>query len=132
MTRNKTILIIEREINLTNGLKSILEKEGYKVVPVYSQHYLEEQFRHQPPDLAIIDINIPKEIGLNILRKMKEYLPSLPIIAMTVYSNSLNRKEIERLGASDFIAKPFDVEYLKKKIEELSESRECYQTSGTS
>lgn len=120
MTKKKTILIIEQEINLANGLKRMLEKKGYCVVSIFNHYHLKEMFEDKKPDLAIININSPKEFGLNILRKTKETFPSLPIIAMTVYTNTLNRKEINRLGASDFIGKPFDVKYLKKRIEELT------------
>jgi FixJ family two-component response regulator len=42
---------------------------------------------------------------------------------MSVYTNSLSAREIERLGASEFIAKPFDVKFLKEKIEELVEHK---------
>jgi DNA-binding response OmpR family regulator len=119
MTKKKTILIIEQETNLANGLRSILEKEGYEVISTFNSYCLNELFKDKAPDLAIININIPKELGLNILRKTKETFPSLPIIAMSVYSHSFTKKELNRLGADDFIAKPFDVKYLKGHIEEL-------------
>ena len=119
MTKKKTILIIEQETNLINGLKSILEKGDYEVVSIFNYYFLGELFKDKAPDLAIININIPKELGLNILRKTKETFPSLPIIAMSVYSNSFSKKELNRLGADDFIAKPFDVKYLKERIEVL-------------
>ena len=117
--RKKIILVIEEEINLANGLKSILEKEGYEVVSVFGSHHLKELFQNQRPDLAIIDLYIPKQLGLNILHKTKELFPSLPIIAMTVYTNFFTKRELSRLGADDFIAKPFDVRYLKERIEAL-------------
>lgn len=117
--RKKIILVIEQEINLANGLKSILEKEGYEVVSVFGSYHLKELFQSQKPDLAIIDLYIPRPLGLNILRKTKGLSPRLPIIAMTVYTNSFNKRELSRLGADDFIAKPFDVRYLKERIEAL-------------
>jgi two-component system NtrC family response regulator len=123
MDAKKTILIIEQECNLVNGLRRMLEKEGYDVVSIFNHYHLEEIFCDKKPDLAIINISSPKEFGLNILRKTKEAFPSLPIIAMTVYTNTLNRRELNRLGASDFIGKPFDVECLKGRIEELIDNK---------
>ena len=119
MAAKKTILIIEQELNLANGLKAILEKEGYAVVT--DAYYLHpgNAKSDQAPDLAILDIYMPQEFGLNILRKIKSDYPSLPVIAMSVYSHSLSRDEIKRFGGDDFIIKPFEVEYLKKRIEEL-------------
>jgi DNA-binding response OmpR family regulator len=72
------------------------------------------------PDLAIININVTKAFGFNILRKTKETFPKLPIIAVSVCGNSFSRNELDRLGADDFIAKPFDVNYLKSRIEKLA------------
>lgn len=119
MNRKKTILILEQEYNVANGLKSILVKEGYNAVLRYNYYHIKEFFQKQKPDLVIINISVSKEFGLNILRKTKKSFPALPIIAMSVYSNSLSRNELARFGADDFIAKPFDVEYLKSRIEEL-------------
>ena len=123
MTREKTILIIEQELTVSAGLKAILEKEGYSVVSTNNSLHLKEFFQDSIPDLAIINISLPKELGLNILRKTNELFPRIPIIAMSVYSNSLSVREIKRLGASDFISKPFDVKFLKEKIEELVEHK---------
>lgn len=117
--KKKIILVIEQEINLANGLKSILEKEGYEVLSVFGSHHLKELFQNQKPDLAIIDLYIPRQLGLNILHKAKELFPTLPIIAMTVYTNSFTKRELSRLGADDFVAKPFEVGHLKERIEEL-------------
>jgi two-component system NtrC family response regulator len=119
MVRNRIILIIEQESNITEGLKSTLEKEGYSVVSTYSSKHLKEALSGRTPDLAIININLPKEFGLNILRKAKELFPKIPVIAMSSYSNSLSANELKRLGASEFITKPFNVENSKLKIEQL-------------
>ena len=123
MTRKKIILIIEQELNIANGLKAILKKEDYQAVSTYSPYAIKDILEGKEPDLVIINIGIPKELGLNILRKTKENFPYAPIIAMSVYSSSFSSKELKRLGADDFIAKPFDVKFLKEKIEELVEHK---------
>jgi DNA-binding response OmpR family regulator len=119
MGRKKTILIIEQESNLAGGLKRILEKQGYNAVALYNSHDVRKLCQDAIPDLAIININVPKEFGLNILRRTKEDFPRLPIVAVSVYSNYFSRSELSRLGVNDFIAKPFDVNYLKSRIEKL-------------
>ena len=120
MACRQTILIIEQDVNQLNGLRSILCKEGYNVISTYNPYALIEILRTTPPDLAIINVNIPKEFGFNILRKTKELLPGLPIIAMSVYSDTLTKRELNRLGADDFMTKPFDVELLKARIAQLA------------
>lgn len=119
MIRKKTILIFEQELNIANGLKAILKKEDYQAVSTYSPYAIKDILEDKEPDLVIINISIPKELGLNILSKLKEIFPFAPIIAMSVYSNSFSGRELKRLGADDFIAKPFDVNNLKQKIEQL-------------
>jgi len=123
MTRKKIILIIEQELNIANGLKAILKKEDYQAISTYNLYAIKDILEDKEPDLVIINIGIPKELGLNILRKTKESFPYAPIIVMSVYSSSFSIKELKRLGADDFIAKPFDVKFLKEKIEELIEQK---------
>ncbi|MGB4520314.1 MAG: hypothetical protein WBI28_00050 [Candidatus Omnitrophota bacterium] len=86
-----TILILEQEFNLANGLKAMLEKEGYGVLTDFSFLHQDELGCASKLDLIIININIPKELGLSILRKAKD----------------------------NFITKPFEVGHLKKRVEEL-------------
>lgn len=119
MVRNRTILLVDQETSIAEGLKSILEKEGYSVISVYTSWHLKEIFKEHGPDLAIININLPKKFGLNILCKAKELFPKIPVIAMSAYSNSLSANELKRLGASEFIARPFNAESLKSKISQL-------------
>lgn len=126
MENKKTILIIEQEANIANGLKSILQREGYDAIPVFSYYYLKEACEDKNPDLVIINIYIPKELGLNILRKIRASFPNLPIIAMSVYSSSFTKRELSRLGADDFIAKPFDLKYITAKVEELINNKNRY------
>lgn len=119
MVRNRIILVIEQETNIAEGLKAILDKEGYSVISVYASRHLKEMFKERGPDLAIININLPKKFGLNILHKTKELFPKIPVIAMSVHSNSLSANELKRIGASEFITRPFDAESLKLKIGQL-------------
>ncbi len=119
MTRKKTIFIIEQEVNLANGLKAILEKEGYQVISTCSAYVIKDILEDKDPGLVIINISIPKQLGLDILRKTKESFPCVPIIAMSVYSSSFSSEELKRFGVDDFITKPFDVNNLKQKIDQL-------------
>ncbi|TRZ94456.1 response regulator [bacterium] len=117
--KKRIILILEQEFNLANGLKAILEKEGYGVLTDFSLFHPNGLGDVSKPDLIIININVPKKFGLNILRKAKDNFPGIPLIAMSVYSHSFSKSEISRLGVDDFITKPFEIVHLKKLIEEL-------------
>lgn len=120
MDQKKTILIIEQDNNASSGLKRILEKEGYNATVLYNHHYFKELCHEKIPDLAIINIGVSKNFGLNILRKAREAFPKLPVLALSVCGSSFTRSELARLGADDFIARPFEVDYLKRRIEKLA------------
>jgi len=117
--KKRIILILEQELNLADGLRAILEKEGYGVLTDFSLLHPNGLGIFSKLDLIIISINVPKDLGLNILRKAKNNFPGIPLIALSVYSRSFSKNEISRLGVNDFITKPFEIEYLKKRIEEL-------------
>jgi len=119
LTKNKTILILERDFNLASGLKTILEREGYNVLADFSLLDPDERGDFSKVDLIIININMPKKFGLSILRKVNDTLPGVPLIAMSVYAHSFSKNEISRLGVDDFVSKPFEIEYLKGRIEAL-------------
>jgi DNA-binding response OmpR family regulator len=119
----KQILIIEQEANLVNGLKAILEKEGYATNSLYSYLGIQSLFEEGKFDWAIINITKPAELGINIIRRTKERYPTLPVIAVSVYSDIFNKQDLAVAGADDFIKKPFDVDYLKRRIRELISSQ---------
>lgn len=119
MAEVKTILIIEQELNFANGLKAILEKEGYEVIMDWDYLETDNVETIKKLDLVVFNINMPKDVGLYMLRKIKAVYRSLPVIAMSIYSHSFSKNEIKRLGADDFIAKPFEIGNFKKRIKQL-------------
>lgn len=119
MNRKKIILIIEQYDNSTSGLRCILEKEGYSVISLYSSHYIQRLCCGRIPDLAVISVNMPKAFGISILRSLREVFPGIPIVAVSLYGNSLSKNELARLGADDFIGKPFDIDHFRNRIARL-------------
>ena len=80
-----------------------------------------------PVDLLISDIKMPDMSGVDLLRAAKENDPGMPAIMMTAYASTDTAVEAMRLGACDYLIKPFDVDELKLKVREKLEARQLRQ-----
>ena len=71
-----------------------------------------------PPDLLAVlsDINVPGMDGLQLLGEIKQRCPDLPVMMLTAYGDDERRRLASQLGASEFLAKPVDFEYLKVQL----------------
>ena len=100
----ETIALIDDDRNLLASVQMALEKEGFKV-----QTYLDGDnalvgLSRTPPDLAVIDIKMPKMDGEELLRKLRKKT-SMPIIFLTSKDEELDEVSILKLGADDFVGK---------------------------
>ena len=115
MTRKK-ILIVEDEVVIRSSLNKFLEKKNYKVCEAGS---VEEAVKQDLSrfSLIITDLRLPGPPGTNIIR----LVPNIPVLVMTSYASLKSAVETMKLGAVDYIAKPFDFEDLLKTIHKLIE-----------
>lgn len=112
---SKSLLIVDDEQNIRNFLKIAFEKNNCSVftastvdeaLKVFDAHYL---------DLIITDYKLPHKDGLELIKKIKESKDEVDIIMMTAYGDVDIAVEAMKLGAKDFISKPFEFEDLLKK-----------------
>ena len=103
----KPILVCDDEEGIRESLKLILEKE-YDVVFAATGDEAIEKMRKSPIDLAILDIKMPRRNGLETLRELKKANPSCKVIIATGYRSVEAAEEAAKLGATDYIIKPFD------------------------
>lgn len=75
-----------------------------------------EYFSKESADLVITDMQMPNLTGAEVLAQIREMDKQIPVIVITAYSNVDNAIEVLRLGATDFVKKPFDIEELKITI----------------
>lgn len=114
------ILIIDDEQAVGNFLKHLFLEKEYKVKIGYSGADFENLLREEAYDLAMIDVKLPDINGLDILKRIKEVQPSCKTIIMTGYSTVQIAVDAIKLGANDFIEKPFDdIDVLEASIEQL-------------
>ncbi len=110
MDLGKSILIIDDEDNIRRYLSQALVKEGFEVFTAeYGKEGLDLLIRKHI-DIVLLDLNLPDVNGLNILREMKRIDVESMIIIITAYGDIVSAVEAMKLGAYDFLTKPFEVE----------------------
>ncbi len=120
-----TILIIEDELLLANSLKKALTSAGFSVHTATTGSDGLAVFVDSNPDLIILDVRLPDTNGMEVLRKIVRTDAHPPVIVMTAFSGIKGAVESIKLGAYDYVAKPFDVEELKFIIERCLESQKA-------
>jgi two-component system response regulator PilR (NtrC family) len=103
-----TILVIDDERNLLEMIEILLTRSGYDVLTATTGAAGLEVFREQAPDIVLLDLRLGGDSGLDVLQAMKSHDPQVPVIVITAYSTWDNAVQAMRLGAYDFIKKPFD------------------------
>ena len=113
------ILIIDDEREVGNFLSHLLTKNGYEVTVAMSGKEF-QKVKEIPFHLAMIDLKLPDSNGLQILKELKTIQPACKAIVMTGYSTIETAVEAIKLGANDYIEKPFDdIDQIENQIERL-------------
>ncbi|MFN5931680.1 MAG: response regulator, partial [Sphingobacteriales bacterium] len=106
------ILIIDDERSIRKTLKEILSFEGYEVEEARDGEEGIHMAMKKSFDAILCDVNMPKADGLEVLNKLKEQLPDIPVIMISGYGTIETAVEAVKKGAFDFIAKPPDLNRL--------------------
>jgi len=103
------ILLVEDDVVFLKMLSRFLERNGYDVIGCYS---LEEAEKNLTPAIKMIftDLRLPDGDGINFLKQVKDIFPNLPVVVMTSYAEVSTAVEAMKLGAFDYISKPFQQE----------------------
>ena len=120
------ILVIDDDAVACEFLQEALSREGYKVDMYTSgKEALKKELSQY--DLLMSDIRMPEIDGLQFLRHVREKWPELPVILMTAYGSLETTMEALRLGAWDYISKPFSPEAIRAMVKKVLEVRELRQ-----
>jgi DNA-binding NtrC family response regulator len=101
------ILVVDDDAIVTKSCKRILEAEGFEVSVVPSADHALESIKNDEFDLLLIDVKMPKHDGIYLMREIKKNWPDLPIIVMSGYPTQETILDVQKLGATQFIPKPF-------------------------
>jgi len=124
--KHARILVIDDDAVACEFLQEALSREGHKVDTFTSgKEALKKELSQY--DLLMSDIRMPEIDGLQFLRHVREKWPDLPVILMTAYGSLETTMEALRLGAWDYISKPFSPEAIRAMVQKVLEVRELRQ-----
>jgi len=111
--KDLNILIVDDDSSLRNMLSIVLKKEGYIIFSAENGKTAIKLLKKNHVDLIISDIKMPDISGIDLLQKVKSINPELPFILITAFSSTNDAIEAMKLGADDYITKPFNLDELK-------------------
>ncbi len=111
------ILVVDDDSSIRNMLTFVLNKSGYEPTGVEDGESALDKLRKETFDLIISDIKMPGISGIDLLKKIKAIDGEIPVIMITAYASTDDAVEAMKLGAEDYITKPFNIDELKILIE---------------
>jgi two-component system, OmpR family, response regulator ChvI len=117
--RSELVAIVEDEKNIRETVAFALKREGYRVNTYADGAEAWNAFKQQLPDLAVLDILLPRMDGRELCRKLRAQSETVPIIFVTSKDEELDRVLGLELGADDYLCKPFSVRELTARIKVL-------------
>src|SRR5512136_2468802 len=111
------ILVIDDEPILRDSLEVALKTSGYDVLTARTGEEGLERFQKENPDLVLLDHWLPGINGDEVLRRIKEENPEVPVIIMTAQGSIELAVQSMKMGALDFLVKPFELEQVESLVE---------------
>lgn len=118
-----TILIVEDKESMLRMLEELFREEGFNVFKASDGPEALKKIRDEKIDVILTDLKLPSMDGIEILKEVKAIDPSIPVIVMTAYGSIETAVNAMKLGASDFITKPFNPDHLLMVIKRVLEGR---------
>jgi DNA-binding response OmpR family regulator len=113
----KTVLVVDDDRELSDGIRAVLERRGYRVLQAVNGLQAREMVYRERPDLVILDMMMPRMGGFPVLEHFHGKPDAPPIIMMTANEGSRHKVWAEWLGVVDYIRKPFAMEQLLESID---------------
>lgn len=118
------VLLAEDDINILQGIREVLEREGYEVLAAQDGKTALKLFRAGAPDFVFLDIMMPEMNGYDVCRAMRREDKDTPIVFLSAKSEEIDKVLGLELGADDYIMKPFGLKELVARVRAIS--RRCF------
>ena len=120
---SERILVVDDEIDLAVSCQRLLDSKGYETSVAANGEEALQFIQDEEPHLVITDLKMPGMNGMELLKQIKELYPEIQVLMMTAYSTIEDAVEAMRLGAHDFVPKPFTPEHLGIVVEKALADR---------
>jgi CheY-like chemotaxis protein len=120
----RTVMVVDDDIDIVDMTRLMLEGGGYRVVPACSGPEALQKIEDSPPDLVLLDINMPEMDGFHVLRLLKvdERTSEIPVALFSIKMEVRDRLHGLQEGALDYITKPFSCDELLERVHRIFES----------
>jgi DNA-binding response OmpR family regulator len=119
MPATKTVLLVDDDEEILTSLGAALEGQGYRVVTAADGNLGLALTERESPDLVVVDMMVPLKSGLLVLEKVKSRPNAPPVIMITANESPRHKAYAERLGADDYLCKPFDSDRFVASVRRL-------------
>ncbi len=126
----QTILIVDDDKSIRYSLKRMME-EKYSIITAQNGEEALNRVRENPPALVIMDIKMPGQNGIDVLKEIKSIDPKSLVIIMTAYGTTETAIEAMKYGAFDYILKPFPIPQMKSLVEKAISLRKLMKEEVT-
>jgi len=118
LTRDETanILVMEDETTVAKGLEMVLSEAGYQVALAATGHSALDTMFEKQFDLLVADLRLPDMDGMDVIKLVKQKWPDTEVVVITGYSSVNSVVTSMKLGAYDYLAKPFSEDQIKESI----------------
>jgi len=122
-SKNVRVLVVDDEPSARGGLEKLLRSEGYAVDAADDGTSALVAASDHPPDVVVTDLKMPKMDGIELMKRLHEQDPSVPVIVATAFGDVTSAVNAMRAGAQDYLTKPIDFDALVVAIERAIERR---------
>jgi two-component system response regulator ChvI len=119
-----TIALVDDDRNILTSVSIALEAEGYRIMTYTDGASALDGFKASPPDLAILDIKMPRMDGMEMLRRLRQK-SDMPVIFLTSKEEEIDELFGLKMGADDFIRKPFSQRLLVERVKAVLRRSGC-------
>ncbi|MCM8776499.1 MAG: response regulator [Candidatus Omnitrophica bacterium] len=119
MVKEKKILVVDDEEDVRLFLQDFLMERDMVVFSAGSGEEALEIMSREKPDIVLLDIMMPGMDGLELLSKIKQLYPKTSVIMITALNDEVKVHKAKKLGAQNYILKPFSLGYLEKELTKL-------------
>ena len=116
MDNKKLVLIVEDEKNIVDILRFNLQREGYRTIEAYDGEDGLNKALTEDPDIVLLDVMLPKMIGFDVCRKLREAGHNVPVIILTAREEETDKVFGLEIGADDYMTKPFSMRELIARV----------------
>jgi DNA-binding NtrC family response regulator len=125
------ILVVDDDAIVIKSCRRILEAEGFEITTVPGADEALEKIKYCEFDLLLMDVKMPKHDGIFLMREIKKNWPDMPIIVMSGYPTPETIADVLKLGATQFIPKPFRPDELVKIVRQALQKASKKDSSST-